>query len=771
MTRRKRTPPPEAPSKRAAFQIPNSLAQLSAISRSLANRDQQESVASNIVARAQAQAQAQALANSSPSDPQPPKAIRWKHDQKDFPNAQTWITPLEARWKERQAQELTRPPDSSTTPTTTMIRQSPSSAGVAAAQTQLGNAARVNSMQAPARKPINDSPVVAGQKRKMGEFAHKHQRKMRALAESRAPKVLDKDIENRRQAIVDRLKATNAASVPAAGTNIQVPNRLPQTEDEEEFQPEPEAEEPLDMVKDAGEISNLIAHKRAQNAQTGQLGRLLELQQEHRQKEYSRAVSNTMPAFTRPPPPPFPVVGPNLSGPSNFASNAPAQQQPRLTTAQVQRPPSGYAEASTTNLGVPEGEDPSDLDLRSLFSSPHQTPNSEGSEEDETARVLRNAIQGQTAQDFNSSRRSAPDRISQPNRSDAASPSAQLLTNLANASTAALARTTPQNSSPYTPVPTHAPVPFPANKAQQLANTSRQRPPQRKLQQSSSLYSPDQNVMYNANQSPYVQPYARPVTAQFAPKHAPKPPVKLTPEQQEMRLIRQHTERSQQEEKVKELRKKAEDRAKVVQEQNKRKQEQQSTPAKETSKSQAAGSGSSATATPVNSSSAQVRQAQYFPPTLPSNTSSDNIHTLESNVNPNHTSVAGYPVAGPTWGQHPMPSTTTSHTMSHSSNSISSTPNPYGHVSTYMNTPSTYAHTHNSHNSHTPIPHPGSSYTTVGSFPLGHTNPWTQTAQRGHGSCLPTNDMGGGGVGMYSGRGWRNSMVPVGDEGFEVPKR
>ena len=112
MTRRKRTPPPahSAGAHRGSssgatpavpsFRIPASLQQLSALSASLARSADKpaEEKNSKMVRAAQAQAQA-ALGlglegrKNKEKRPKPPKELKWKTDQKMFPEAQTWVKP------------------------------------------------------------------------------------------------------------------------------------------------------------------------------------------------------------------------------------------------------------------------------------------------------------------------------------------------------------------------------------------------------------------------------------------------------------------------------------------------------------------------------------------------------------------------------------------------------------------------------------------------------------------------------------------------------
>lgn len=118
MTRRKRTPPPSRPAGSAgggsptegspSFRIPASLQQLSALSASLARSADKpaEKKASEIVRAAQAHAQAalgleaafgesgrKGDAGHKERKPKTNKPLRWKTDQKLFPEEQTWVKP------------------------------------------------------------------------------------------------------------------------------------------------------------------------------------------------------------------------------------------------------------------------------------------------------------------------------------------------------------------------------------------------------------------------------------------------------------------------------------------------------------------------------------------------------------------------------------------------------------------------------------------------------------------------------------------------------
>ena len=569
MTRRKRTPPPESPRKRVAFEIPNSLAQLSALSRSLAQKTDtihginKESENSGIVARAQA------LSNSPPQDG-PSSAlnlqpIRWKHDQNEFPDTQIWVQPtpsggarahakaLEHQWKEAQALEMSRQADMFASPHAR--RSLPMSLPALDYATSVGSrlqrdvqTAADAATQDSDQSPDHDSSSAAGKKRKRVDFVARHQRDFstsqpwpKSTARG-APRSFDDDTEQRRQAIVTRLMQTGPVSVSSAGTNIQVPTNpaARQPADRASEQPS-EASEALDLGTDSSQIAQLIAKKCAENAATGQLNRLQYLQAEHRRRggRQSWPTSAHAPPYLSMPAQP----APNL--PAWPASPSPTPIQPSIENIHAPNQ-TGYAEALNNN--VSGGDDNAELDLRSLFSSPGHSPNpGNRNQEDETDRALRNAISN-AAVDGPSPKRpplASATASAQPQNRDAASPSDQLLSNLAHVSSDALAQLNTQKStSVQRQLQIMAPPPpFPANKLPQLTARKFNRPP---------------------IQTPQAQ-------AKIA--------TTLTPQQQELMLLQRHTERKKMESKTKELRKAAEERAKQLQAQNQmrheEKQEQQ----------------------------------------------------------------------------------------------------------------------------------------------------------------------------------------------------
>lgn len=566
MTRRKRTPPPESPRQRVAFEIPNSLAQLSALSRSLAQRTDtihgvnKEMENSGIVARAQA------LSNSPPRDgpssAQNSKPIRWKHDQNEFPDTQIWVQPtpsggarahakaLEHQWKEAQALQMSRQAD---TLASTHGRQSfppmsmPSrdyATSVGSSLPRGGQTVTVAGTQESDQSPDPESTSTAGSKRKRVEFVARHQRDFynsqpwpNATARG-APRSFDDDLEQRRQATVTKLMQSRPASVSSAGTNIQVPTnpaaRLPA--DRASGQPS-EVIEALDRRKDSSQIAQLIAKKRAENAATGQLNRLQYLQAEHHRRQGGR---QSWPGTAQPPAYLSMPVQPASNLPAWPASPSPAPIQPSIENTQAHNQ-KGYAEASTANASG--GDDNAELDLRSLFSSSGHSPNPENhNEEVDTDGALRSAINNAVV-DGPSPKRplvSSATVSAQPQSRDAASPSNQLLSNLAHVSSDALAQLNTQSStSGHRQVPIMAPPPpFPANKLPQLAARKFHRPP--------------------------IQ----------TPQALAKVAATLTPQQQELMLLQRHTAKKEMESKTKELRKAAEERAKQVQAQNQMRHEQ-----------------------------------------------------------------------------------------------------------------------------------------------------------------------------------------------------
>src|SRR5271163_1971067 len=98
MTRRKRSPSPSTPNKRVAFQIPDSLQQLSALSRTLAQQADtlvgggQDDQNARIIAQAQSleHALSQAVANPKP-EKDCPGFQKFVPQTQEFPDTQPWI--------------------------------------------------------------------------------------------------------------------------------------------------------------------------------------------------------------------------------------------------------------------------------------------------------------------------------------------------------------------------------------------------------------------------------------------------------------------------------------------------------------------------------------------------------------------------------------------------------------------------------------------------------------------------------------------------------
>jgi hypothetical protein len=548
MTRKKRSPPPVSPNKRVAFEIPDSLTQLSALSRSLAQRTDnvrgvnKEMENTNIIARAQA------LSSSPPvgaTTAKPAKPFRWRHDQKDFPAAQTWINPDTSETSQARARnlELARQADMiasihrgqslQSTSSRQQDRAGPVVQGRAQTQAPIGT-------QGP-RQPLASETLVSGKKRNHNDFVNSQRggssgsQPMPVPTARSASQTYETNIEQRRQAIIAQLKDKGPVSVAAAGTNIQTltqPSVSPSLQDLGFAQG---GGQTLDLSKDSSHIATLMAQKRAQNAATGKLNRLKHLQVEHQQQGSSR---RSWPGAMQPAPS-FAAFPPPISHlPAWLATPSLTLIQPSIETS-VPPPRTGYAEASVAKAG--SGNDSGETDLRSLFSSPGSSGHSgnviEGAE---TAPALQN-VNSQTNNyatssqlQPSSSQRPVP---SQTSRQGATSPSAQLLSNLANVSSDALAQLQTQgNSLPHFVQPPQQPS-LPTIRSSQTVPRRTLRPP---------------------IQTPQAQ-------AKIAA---------LTPKQQELMLIQQQTERNQQEERNKERRRIAEEKAKVVQAENLRLLEQ-----------------------------------------------------------------------------------------------------------------------------------------------------------------------------------------------------
>ena len=572
MTRRKRTPPRESPRQRGAFAIPNSLAQLSALSRSLAQRTDsihgvnKDTEDSGIVARAQA------LSNSPPQDApssgQDSKPIRWKHDQKEFADTQIWVQPtpsagarshakaLERQWREAQALEMSREADMRASvhgrqsfPPTSMPPRDYAT-GVDPSLQSGAHSTDVAEPQQLDQSPDPDGSPAAGRKRKRVEFNAQHQHSFSdsqpwAKPTARgAPRSFDDDTEQRRRAIVTKLMQTGPVSVSSAGTNIQVPtNPASRVPPDHAAQQLSEVSEALDLGKDSSQIAQLIAKKRAENAATGQLNRLQYLQAEHHRHRSGR---QSWPGTAQPPSYLSMPVQPAATLPVWPASPSPAPVQPSIENTPAHNQ-TGYAEASTASAFGADNN--AEIDLRSLFSSAAHSPNPENhNEEDDPEGALRSAISNAAVDGpFPKRPPVAPAPASaQPQSRDATSPSDQLLSNLAHVSSDALAQLNTQDStSNQRPVPLMVPPPFmapppsfPANKLPQLAARKFHRPP---------------------IQTPQAQA---------------KVAATLTPQQQELMLLQRHTEKREMESKTQELRKAAEERAKQLQAQNQMRHEQ-----------------------------------------------------------------------------------------------------------------------------------------------------------------------------------------------------
>ena len=507
MTRRKRSPPPDSPSprKRVAFQIPDSLAQLSALSRSLAQRADsisgvdKEKENSGIVARAQAFSHSPAQDEASPALALKP--LSWRTDQKDFPDAQTWIQP----------------------------------------NSSSGSRAYAKSREHKHSRPPLDSMAVLPQsygstvvEAEGAAFVNEDSHTWSQTSSRAAPRSFGPDTEHRRQAIIAQLMQTGPVSVSSAGANIQVPinteaARLIENPVEEHVDPE----QTLDLAKDSNQIAALIAKKRSENAATGQLNRLQHLQTEHRHKQNNR---QSWPAVMQPLPHLSMPAQPSLQFAAWSTRPLPAPLQDSVETSNPLQS-AGYAEASTATAGV--GNDAADLDLRSLFSSPGHSPHlGNRNEDDEAERVLRSAMRNapNLVLASNTSSDPATAAFSGPDGSEAASPSDQLLSNLAHVSSDALAELNTQHSTSDRPQGRTVPGPrlLPATKLTQLRR-------------------------------PYMP-------AVQTPQALAKVAATLTPEQQEVMLMRRQTERSKMEGKKNELRRIAEEKARRVQEQNQRNQ-------------------------------------------------------------------------------------------------------------------------------------------------------------------------------------------------------
>ncbi|KAI9877490.1 MAG: hypothetical protein M1823_007099, partial [Watsoniomyces obsoletus] len=209
MTRKKRSPPPMPPNKRVAFEIPDSLAQLSALSRSLAQRtdnvrgDDKEMENTNIIARAQA------LSSSPPvgaTTAEPVKPFRWRHDQKDFPAAQTWVNPDTSETSQARARNLE------------LARQADMIASLHHGQSLPSTSSRQqdrnqapNGTQGP-RQPLASEHLVSGKKRDHNDFVNGQRGRssgsqpMPVPAVRSASQTYETNIEQRRQAIIARLK-------------------------------------------------------------------------------------------------------------------------------------------------------------------------------------------------------------------------------------------------------------------------------------------------------------------------------------------------------------------------------------------------------------------------------------------------------------------------------------------------------------------------------------------------------------------------------------
>ena len=501
MTRRRRSPEPQDPRKRFAFNIPASLQHLSAISRNLAheadvqNGVDKENDNSRLVARAQAQALSVSPPRERPSQPANPPSIRWHEgQQKDFPEQQTWVQPgsgtttqghakyLQKHWqetqlRERAAQAAINAQRRQASEQAAAKRRTESEARAvqdATHQAEIRRAAeqaRIRWMTRVQEYKFDDQPQV--------EFPESQQWPKKDIY---APMKFDEEIEKRRQAIIDKLKEKNPASIAAASHNMQVstgstPASYSPAERQRSIahtiqstsQPRgkqgPNAPRPGNTPEHQSKIAALVAQKRAENAANGRLNGWLNARDTHRhlQDAASRGVNGiaqgplgpsvghmvltTHPEQRRPVPtvgPSRPVSHPSSAAPSKSTGKQPEQQQQIGTVVELE------SAASTSRQGT------EDIDLKSLFSSTAQgksdsaTPNTETQQNQPAPSQSRPKP---TTRDSGPTQLPSP-AISPASESEAhgaASPSLQLLNEVASSSNVS-ASYKPE----HVPAPSHA---------------------------------------------------------------------------------------------------------------------------------------------------------------------------------------------------------------------------------------------------------------------------------------------------------------------------
>ncbi|RMZ79155.1 hypothetical protein DV738_g3532, partial [Chaetothyriales sp. CBS 135597] len=279
-----RTPSPDRSRKRVAFDIPASLQQFSALSRSLAAQnenavqDERESEQEeNEQDKASQRGNSTIVARAHVLGQSPTNGPTSTYDPRQFPDQQKWPQPSlnpgavgHARFLERQW-------------------QSAQAAQVAENMRQAQHPARSDNSLPHADVPLTPAsgnmadPTTAGASSDDGQS----QPESTPRRGSRRQR-FEVDIEQRRQAIIARLMETNPASIATPSSNIQIPASSTQVQagspsSSSSIAGDKESQAPSGSQSEL--IAALIAKKRAENAANGSLNRWLSARQKHKQAQ------------------------------------------------------------------------------------------------------------------------------------------------------------------------------------------------------------------------------------------------------------------------------------------------------------------------------------------------------------------------------------------------------------------------------------------------------------------------------------------------------
>lgn len=468
MTRRKRTPEPQTSQKRTSFYIPASLQHLSTLSRNLAQEADIRTTVDKENENSRLVAKAQALSASPPppSEKQEARPVRFRSGhQKEFPQEQTWVRSepsssaagharfLQKRWEEAQISEQAR-------------------------QAILPYR-RYETDNATARPRTESEARVAQQTQVHGDLPTADLRSAATVqptfpAEQQWPHSEDGDImrnfneetEKRRQAIIEKLKERNAASIAPASTNVQASgtrsNPLSSSKTKaKEGQSTSTTKQPRerndvgperapDPSPQSSKIAALIAQKRAENAANGRLNSWLHARDRH--NHLQTAASYGVPGIAQGPLGP-PLSFPTLKHPPKHRTAVRPRSQPVNSQSESVSPSHPHKPTSIQQQKLDENADlegEEEIDLRSLFSSP--TPNPSGGSFHDNSRGKKQ--RGMIDRGESSGKDQAPTQLLSPAVSPASqsngqrgnSPSTQLLNEMAVSSDAGMSFPMARNS-------------------------------------------------------------------------------------------------------------------------------------------------------------------------------------------------------------------------------------------------------------------------------------------------------------------------------------